>query len=370
MDRWQKVVVGLCLAVFGLEGIFLMPGSTSGDGHGGGDEEEDNALSSSFAFFDSHNRRLAANTQNNAAIETVSSNRTNILINVGLPRTGANALYAYAKCQGWSNVHLQNDCRSAYKTCAHCFADNLQQGRYPPWQNCSSRRQQDTYDYNSSTERHQNTAAAFFQIDVESAQPYSWFLPQYGTALPSLAHDNVLWILPLRRDATVWAESVLHWHSVTQRLRHAFQLQKDEEEEHGNNKNNNHDKSPQTIKNVTVELPQPVTYEQVVQDLEVSLERIRGVNRWYQRRKQFIEAYEAHTRHVQQTAQMYGIPLITVILDDKVASEKTTSGTTWQSQLTRHGWMEKKTTASHNCWQGPREAQRLDTDWQDFTLNL
>jgi len=65
------------------------------------------------------------------------------------------------------------------------------------------------------------------QFDVETQDPYAWILPQHF-ALPLFheAYPNATFVLNTRCDpSTSWAKSVLHWHSWTRRLFHAFDLE-------------------------------------------------------------------------------------------------------------------------------------------------
>ena len=64
------------------------------------------------------------------------------------------------------------------------------------------------------------------QFDVETQDPYAWFLPQHF-ALPLLhrAYPSATFVLNTRINPSTWAKSVLHWYSLTRRLFHAFDLE-------------------------------------------------------------------------------------------------------------------------------------------------
>lgn len=198
---------------------------------------------------------------------------------------------------------------------------------------------------------------AYAQIDVETSEPYSWFLPQGRQALEALAvpvanaDDNTspqttIWILTQRQNATLWATSVLHWHSVTQRLMRALDIH-----------NNDYD-------NASLELPFAVTYDQVVQSLQASLDRVHDTRAWQARLTAFEQAYAQHLTHVRKTAKKLGIPLVEVIVDGDAEQVEAKL----QADLGQLGvnLSLSPNTNTRTCWDF--DAATLDDDWQDFSF--
>ena len=320
MDAWQRLVLVSCAIVLALEGCALCWRRTTTT-----TTDDENTIAMTGAMQQQKHRSLL---QNQTASKTT-------IINVGLPRTGSEFLYDYFVCQGilaWHRTCCDDATTTACRrrTCGECMARNLQSRQSPPWNNCG-----DTHH------QQQSTVQAFLQIDVETAAPYSWFLPQHGALESFFAEDeNVLWILTLRSNATLWAESVLHWHSITQRLMTALNIQE-----------------PPAA---TLELPRPVTYDQVVQSLEQSVDRVQDDMFWKAARNRLVQAYERHVQHVRTTATTHGVSLVEIILDDDHEE--------WQGALQAKGIPLQSTTTTSSCWKGYNG--RYETDWQDFSFSL
>ena len=311
-----------------------------------------------------HHRRLLSS---HAA---APPSRSITVIGVGLPRSGSETMHAFWTCQGLPSRHYccdDNDdsnhdnpfrirfpCRQ--RTCGACVADNLRHGR-PALDQCGGGTPSTNGGDNNCHDHH--NVMAYWQIDVESAHPYSWFLPQHG-ALPALAvppttttddRDHVVvWVLTLRSNATVWADSVLHWHGMTQRLQHALGID--------SNNNNQLDKEEEA----SLELPRPVSHDEIVQELQQTIDQQQAhdAEQWERKRQQFIQAYERHRHAVQRTAAKYHIPFVTVVVDDD------DDGRRWQQDMIAHGI---PLTLSKKCWDAQAAARR-DEDWNDFSFDL
>jgi Sulfotransferase domain len=195
------------------------------------------------------------------------NNSTMILV-MGLPRSGSDALHSFFECLGWNSVHYCCDkpemtttivqqqpqrsnrrrrqrqralqqsrrrrrlnvaqsptkfpCAEHQVPCGECVHANLLHQR-PAFDQCTRARDNDDSDH------HSENAQVFASFDVETAEPFAWFLPQHF-ALPLLlsqstsSNNNVVWILNQRGTAEQWATNVLHWYSVTRRLLHSFDV--------------------------------------------------------------------------------------------------------------------------------------------------
>ena len=344
LHRWQKWMLMACSGILCLECALLCMHQQAQ--HAPPHQQSTPHSPSQHAVVTLHQSRFLTSSSSKQQRQ-----QRHILLNVGLPRTGGQqALSSYAACQGWHMVMEQ--CGADYPTCAHCLAQQWQSSS--SWLECLSAVTPTSDDY-------QPVYMALTRLDVETSKPYSWFLPQHG-ALEALAfagnelNDNldarhldassstVLWALTLRSNATVWAESILHWHSVTQRLWHALNITSD------------HDSSDKA----TLELPHPVTHDQLLQALNASIKRAHDWTLWNRRRQQLVQAYEAHAQRVRATAAKYGVPLVEMVVDE---NDTTNNFNKWTSMLHQHGWP----TGRPHCWKGTAVAQQLDNDWRDFS---
>jgi hypothetical protein len=215
---------------------------------------------------------------------------------MGLPRSGSLALHEYFTCHGKSSAHYccgeEEDastssltkfpCQAPQQTCGDCVLQNSKSGQ-PPFQGCGK------YD-------------VWSQFDVETQDPYSWFLPQHF-ALPLLhqAYPNATFILNTRNDPSTWAKSVLHWYSLTRRLFHAFNLQ------------------------YYAKLPPPppdakahVSHKSIVKDMQRSLDqRILNATDLFRQQGLLEQVYTQHLTKIRQWA--YSFPshvLVEINVDD------------------------------------------------------
>jgi len=183
------------------------------------------------------------------------------------------------------------------------------------------------------------------------------------------AATRVVWILTQRVNATLWANSVLHWHSITERLERALLS------------TNTHQKSSSSSTTTAsmLELPQPVTQEQVVTSLEESIQRARDSQRWTTRQAFFKATYERHLEHVRQTARKLDVPLIEVMVDHDDNNNDDTAQQQQQQHpaallvqaLEGHGVIlgqipQNNDKDASSCWTW--EASRIDDDWRDFSF--
>ncbi|CAB9510983.1 expressed unknown protein [Seminavis robusta] len=190
-------------------------------------------------------------------LNSKSSQETVPLLIMGLPRSGSESIHNYFTCNKIKSSHYccdtekslagqparsQFPCRKDQVTCGSCVLKNMKSER-PPFQGCG--------DY-----------YVWSQFDVETTEPYSWFLPQHKT-LPLIheAYPNAAFILNTRKDAGTWADSVLHWNSE-------------------------------------------------------SLDRANEVENLKKKRKLLMTVYDRHMKKIRKWAEDYGHPLMEINVDD------------------------------------------------------
>lgn len=256
--------------------------------------------------------------------------RPTVLV-MGLPRSGSIAVHDFFICNKVPSSHYCCDtsgstfgenkktrtefpCGKDQTPCGDCVLQNMQ-NEWPPLEGCG--------DYH-----------VWSQFDVETTEPYSWFLPQHF-ALPLLqdAYPRATVILNRRRDAGVWADSVLHWHSTTTRLFHSFNLDMIE---------------PKDLPTV----PENITYESLLEDMQISLNRVLDENDHLRKRDLLIKVYSRHIHKVRNWARQYNHPLVEINVDDAAGAKKTLS-TAFQG-------------TNPSCWKF--DADKLDNDWKDFSF--
>ena len=183
----------------------------------------------------------------------------------------------------------------------------------PPFQGCG------TYD-------------VWSQFDVETSQPYAWFLPQHFT-LPLLheAHPRATIILNRRKNGGTWANSVLHWHSVTTRIFKSFGLAMIRKD----------DLPPK---------PKKITYDTLLKDMQASLNRVLDEQEHQRKRKLLMQVYRQHLRKVREWTEEYNHRLIEINVDDD------NSGSILADAF----------QLSESCWSF--DADKLDNDWKDFSF--
>lgn len=262
------------------------------------------------------------------------------IIFMGLPHSGSLALHGYFECQGFLSRHyccgrnssqIQFPCQSATasppqtSTCGECVLNNMKYKR-PPFDGCQS----------GATQTHVQVWASF---DIETRD--QWFLPQYfAIGLLHQFYPNATWILNQRSDSRAWAESILHWHSKTQRIFSSYGLPLYPH--------------PMTDPpNATSK----VTTNQVLQDMErVLQERLYNQTDHWRKRDLLQNIYENHTRTIRKWAQQYPshqLVEINVDTDDP------------DSVLREVLLRLSKQNGAVVC---PWEYQPPDQDWKDFQL--
>lgn len=246
-----------------------------------------------------------------------------LVLVVGLPRSGSLALYNFFVCNGLKSSHYCCDgtantafpCAN-HRTCGECVHSNWNASR-PAFAGCGG------------------DAQVYAQFDVESHEPFEWFLPQHY-ALPLLHRDypDAVWILNTRSSSNQWATSVLHWYSIANRLLNSFGLLY-------------HKDIPET----TIAPLEPLSNQKLYVALEEAVERANDAKEHERRLRELMEVYERHSQQVREFAQSHGRKLIEVTVDDPNAG----------SGLVAH-FPGFKT----DCWKF--DADALDNDWKNLEL--
>ena len=207
------------------------------------------------------------------------------------------------------------------QACGSCVYHNLNASR-PAFDNCG-----DGY-------------AVHAQFDVEISDPFAWFLPQHY-ALPLLhdAYPASTWILNSRETPERWADSVLHWYSVTNRILNSF----------------GHTYHEGAAASSTVGLEREVTVEALTRELDVSIRRANAYLAHERRRRLLVDLYVDHEQAVHDFAAQYGHPLLVLDVDSPSAG-----------QVLQAFFAEKK--LKPECWSFDGAA--LDNDWMDFLLQV
>jgi Sulfotransferase domain len=250
-----------------------------------------------------------------------------LILVMGMIRSGSRAVHEFFTCNGIKSAHYccHNSDRAQFpcdkQACGSCVYHNLNASR-PAFDNCG-----DGY-------------AVHAQFDVEISDPFAWFLPQHY-ALPLLhdAYPASTWILNSRETPERWADSVLHWYSVTNRILNSF----------------GHTYHEGAAASSTVGLEREVTVEALTRELDVSIRRANDYLAHERRRRLLVDLYVDHEQAVHDFAAQYGHPLLVLDVDSPTAG-----------QVLQAFFAEKK--LKPECWSFDGAA--LDNDWMDFRLQV
>jgi Sulfotransferase domain len=250
-----------------------------------------------------------------------------LILVMGMIRSGSRAVHEFFTCNSIKSAHYccHNSDRAQFpcdrQTCGSCVYHNLNASR-PAFDNCG-----DGY-------------AVHAQFDVETSDPFAWFLPQHY-ALPLLhdAYPGSTWILNSRETPERWADSVLHWYSVTNRLLNSF----------------GHTYHEGAAASSTVGLEREVTVEALTRELDVSIRRANDYLAHERRRRLLVDLYVDHEQAVHDFAAQYGHPLLVLDVDSPSAG-----------QVLQAFFVEKQLKSE--CWSFDGAA--LDNDWMDFRLEV
>jgi hypothetical protein len=273
-----------------------------------------------------------------SALSSMSSMNDPIFV-MGLPRSGSEAIHKYMECLGLKSAHYccRKDGRRATSTfpcpkdsfsCGDCILNNMK-NNVNPLQNCG--------DYQ-----------IWSQFDIETSEPYSWFLPQHFT-LPILheAYPSATFLLPYRQDASTWAKSVLHWYSMTRRIFHAFDL----------------DFYPTPIPPPPPETAK-VTADGIVKDMQTAIDqRIFNSTELLRKEELLKQVYMNHAAKIRQWAHTY--PTHTLVEFNIEQEEQATR--ILQSALL--GLDDTASSRANKC-KLQFNAKEYDNDWQDFSFSI
>jgi hypothetical protein len=270
--------------------------------------------------------------QHSVSVTSSRPNENPVLV-LGLPRSGSVAVHNFFTCNGLrssnyccsSSTSTSKDqktgfpCGAQETICGACVYDNFKHSRHP-FAGCG--------DYQ-----------VYSQFDVETGDPYAWFLPQHFT-LPALdeAYPNSTWILNRRNSSKQWATNVLHWYSVSNRLMNSFGI----EYNTGDSKLATKNRYPTTD---SVKL---------AFDVYNTVARTENVTEHERRLRELQTVYEAHLQKVRAFAQDSSHRLIEINVDDAVHAGKALASSF--------------PTTRDECFKF--DAAALDNDWKDFSLKL
>ena len=282
----------------------------------------------------------SSTSSNNASLVTMDTlSPQEPIILMGLPRSGSLAFHQYfSNCHGKFSAHyccgnqdLQTKfpCDEPKDMCGDCVLKNLQ-NHQPAFENCGAT----STDGNSPIQ-------VWSRFDLETSD--AWFLPQHFTlGLLHEAYPNATWILNTRGSSRQWAESVLHWHSMTRRFFATYNL----------------DLYPSLIP------PPPdksakISPEELEVEMSMALKE-RVYNRTEHTRKRiFLERlYQNHTHTIQLWAQQFPThQLIEINVDDEDGTLNTLTSV-FGIPKTEEG---QDISCQWSC-------EHPDDDWKDFSL--
>ena len=299
----------------------------------------------------------------------------NPILLLGLPKSGSEAIHHFLQClqPTWKSQHYCCDgsnrtrfaCQNTQQTCGYCIHDNWSNGR-PALEHCGAGG---------------DGVHIYAQIDVETQEPYEWFLPQHF-ALPLLQRDypNAVWILNTRGGsgndiedddgvsrfarnnvdgASRWARNILHWHSTTMRLFHTFDL------DYYNTAQSLDETSVESV--LSVQDSGGVTEQELLVQLERSYQRAHNATEHERRYQELKTVYHQHSNRVRDFARNYhhGGLFLEIHVDEKDAA-KEPPYLTLARGLGFH--TAEYAVKAKDCWK--YDAEALDNDWMDLTLKV
>jgi hypothetical protein len=265
---------------------------------------------------------------------------------LGLPRSGSVTVHNFFSLNGIRSSHYCCSKRSSEQQASHHGGDNNNDAHAPIGFPCGGSDDSLTTTCGACVHRNMRNHQKPFQdcgdyqvysqFDVETGDPFSWFLPQHF-ALPLLheAYPDSTWILNRRGSSKQWATNVLHWYSVTNRLFRSFGI------------DYNYDAA------VTGE-QEPLTQGVLVQEIQKSFARMHNETDHSRRLQSLQDVYEQHLDHVRAYAQNTSHTLIEINVDDSLDAGKILASSFPGTRA--------------ECFQF--DAAVLDNDWRDFSLKL
>jgi hypothetical protein len=269
----------------------------------------------------------------------------NPVLVLGLPRSGSLAVHNFFSCNGIRSSHYCCS-RSSEKQVSHGDSDNNNDAHTPISFPCNGSGNSLTTcgacvhrNMGSNQKPFQDCGdyQVYSQFDVETGDPFSWFLPQHFT-LPLLheAYPDSTWILNRRGSSKQWATNVLHWYSVTNRLLNSFGID--------------------YYFDAAVAAEQELTQGSLVREIQTSFARMHNETDHARRLQSLQDVYEQHLDKVrayaaQATSQH---KLIEINVDDPVLAGNTL--------------VQAFPGTRGECFQFDTDA--MDNDWRDFSLKF
>jgi hypothetical protein len=290
---------------------------------------------------------------------------------MGLPRSGSDSIHEFFRCHNISSAHYccdsnHNDqqqkfkdttsrirfpCTNTSRTCGQCVYENMIQGNLP-FDRCTPG--------SGSSRSDTPVLQVYSQFDVETGQPFSWFLPQHYM-LPLLYEsypNNSIWILNYRTNAEIWANNILHWYSVTKRFFHAFHLDYYDEV-------NNHDDPTKRKHKVLLAPKRDLSQSVLEKELEISYQRAYSIKQHERRKHLLMDIYKKHLQKVKLFAQQYHIPLFEINVDDPTIEKKMTEYFFSRNNQQSHNSDINPQRRDTTCWKF--NSTKLDNDYKDFS---
>jgi hypothetical protein len=294
--------------------------------------------------------RNSADTSTNS-VPVLLDHDNNPALVLGLPRSGSLALHHFFSCNGVRSSHYC--CSRSSEKQAQSPGDNNDEDAPTSFPCGGSDDDDDSLSTTCGTCVHRNMGSnqkpfqdcgdyqVYSQFDVETGDPFSWFLPQHF-ALPLLheAYPDSTWILNRRGSSKQWATNVLHWYSVTNRLFQSFGI------------DYYHDAAAAAEQ----EPPDTLTQGVLVKEIQKSFTRMHNETDHARRLQSLQGVYEQHLDKVrayaaQGTSQH---TLIEINVDDPVQAGNTLA--------------QAFPGTRAECFEF--DADVLDNDWKDFSLKL
>ena len=213
----------------------------------------------------------------------------------------------------------------------------------PPFQHCG------TYD-------------VWAQWDVETTVPYGWFLPQhFALGFLVQAYPNATWILNTRSTPTIWADSILHWYSMTRRIFHAFHVPYYPQQQQ---------QSSSSSSSSSITTTRKVTVDELDHDMQHSLEqRIFNTTERKRHGDLLEQIYRKHIHRIQTFVQSFpSIRLIQINVDDTQQTLDVLNATFFPYSSSSSSTSYSSTSYSPCSF--VFSSTTYDDDWNDFSLKV
>jgi hypothetical protein len=296
-------------------------------------------------------------------------NSNNPILVLGLPRSGSLAVHNFFTCNGMRSSHYCCS-KSTEKQASHDYDNNNNAAtaavnadhNVPISFPCRGGHDDDDKNVTTTTcgaRVHQNMQLhqspfqdcgdyqVYSQFDVETGDPFAWFLPQhFGLPLLHEAYPDSTWILNRRGSSLQWATNVLHWYSVTNRILNSF----------GVDYYANNDNTKPSSKNHNAEQRATLTQGDLVHEIQTSFARMHNETDHARRLQSLQDIYQRHLEKVRAYAQATSHALIEINVDEPVIAGETLD----------RAFLQGTTSSMRggDCFQF--DAALLDNDWKNF----